>query len=154
MALAILEFRDDTADVDSIMLPPYVVGRCGDRGSGHSSNINRKTRKNPKIPHENLPKIRPRAPFGAPLVPRKFRTLAPKSPKKTPEKPRKSSEILEHPKFPENSAHWPPNPPKIPPTVPSKLGNLKGAPRFPKIPKAAQVCLEHSFHLSFRSGFA
>ena len=39
MALAILEFRDDTAD--SIMLPPYVVGRCGDRGSGHSSNINR-----------------------------------------------------------------------------------------------------------------
>ena len=38
MALAILEFRDDTAD--SIMLPPYVVGRCGDRGSGHSSNIN------------------------------------------------------------------------------------------------------------------
>ena len=40
MALAILEFRDDTAD--SIMLPPYVVGRCGDRGSGHSSNINSK----------------------------------------------------------------------------------------------------------------
>ena len=39
MALAILEFRDDTAD--SIMLPPYVVGRCGDRGSGHSSNINK-----------------------------------------------------------------------------------------------------------------
>ena len=38
MALAILGFRDDTAD--SIMLPPYVVGRCGDRGSGHSSNIN------------------------------------------------------------------------------------------------------------------
>ena len=38
MALAILEFRDDIAD--SIMLPPYVVGRCGDRGSGHSSNIN------------------------------------------------------------------------------------------------------------------
>ena len=39
MALAILEFRDDTAD--SIMFPPYVVGRCGDRGSGHSSNINK-----------------------------------------------------------------------------------------------------------------
>ena len=38
MALAILEFRDDSAD--SIMLPPYVAGRCGDRGIGHSSNIN------------------------------------------------------------------------------------------------------------------
>ena len=38
MALATLEFQDNT--LDSIMLPPYAVGRRGDRGSGHSSNIN------------------------------------------------------------------------------------------------------------------
>ena len=44
---AILEFRDDTAD--SIVLPTYVVGRCGDRGSGHSSNINTKKTKFSKI---------------------------------------------------------------------------------------------------------